>query len=255
MPPGPKKDAQHRSQPGSSDPAPNPPGARGPRRGRWGLGWGVLGPGLHVCVTSPMVPMPACPSVFTEGLSCPGHPTRVRFPQSLMPQTNQEPITRAPQTLLSGTQPWGWRLQHWGPRLGPHCSHPQPRNAPSRRGNTRPALTSPGAELPALPWWSRPHAQRIQFSSPCRFLGGPGMFSRTSCAPRDLLRTTPLSFTAVCILLTLDWFLRGDDHWALRPTAPGTRPPEPRVPISVPGRNARMQTASPPKTPRAGDSV
>lgn len=52
--------------------------------------------------------------------------------------------------------------------------------------------------------------ERIQFSSPCRFLGGPGMFSRTSWASWDLFRTTPLSFTAVCILRTFDWFLRGE---------------------------------------------
>lgn len=33
------------------------------------------------------------------------------------------------------------------------------------------------------------------------------MFSRTSWASWDLARTTPFSFTAVCILLTLDWSL------------------------------------------------
>lgn len=33
------------------------------------------------------------------------------------------------------------------------------------------------------------------------------MFRRTSWASCDLSRTTPLSLTAVCILLTLDWFL------------------------------------------------
>lgn len=52
--------------------------------------------------------------------------------------------------------------------------------------------------------------KRIQFSSPCRFLGGPGMLSRTSWASWDLFRTTPLSFTAVCILRTFDWFLWGN---------------------------------------------
>lgn len=31
---------------------------------------------------------------------------------------------------------------------------------------------------------------------------------RTSWASCDLLRTTSLSFTAVCIRLTLDWFLQ-----------------------------------------------
>lgn len=80
--------------------------------------------------------------------------------------------------------------------------------------------------------------ERIQFSSPCRFLGGPGMFSRTSCAPWDLLRTTPFSFTAVCILLTLDWFLRGEDHLAIHP--------QPCVPGSVPDRHTRILMVSPP---------
>lgn len=49
--------------------------------------------------------------------------------------------------------------------------------------------------------------ERIQFSSPPWFLGGPGMFSSTSWAPWDLLTTTSFSFTAVCILLTLVWSL------------------------------------------------
>lgn len=95
------------------------------------------------------------------------------------------------------------------------------------QGNTRKAsqgaLRAPGPHhlLPA------PRActqERIQFSSPCRFLGGPGMFSRTSWASWDLFRTTPFSFTAVCILLTLDWFLqRGDGHSASQPVTLGTR--------------------------------
>lgn len=49
--------------------------------------------------------------------------------------------------------------------------------------------------------------ERIQFSSPPLFLGGPGMFSSTSCAPWDFLTTTSFSLTAVCILLTLVWSL------------------------------------------------
>lgn len=48
---------------------------------------------------------------------------------------------------------------------------------------------------------------RIQFSSPFRLRGGPGMFSRTSLASWDFFTITSLSLTAVCILLTLDWFL------------------------------------------------
>lgn len=49
--------------------------------------------------------------------------------------------------------------------------------------------------------------KRIQFSSPVRFLGGPGMFRRTSLASWDFLMMTPFSFRAVCMRLTLDWFL------------------------------------------------
>lgn len=49
--------------------------------------------------------------------------------------------------------------------------------------------------------------RRIQFSSPFRLRGGPGMFSRTSLASCDFFTITSLSFTAVCILRTLDWFL------------------------------------------------
>lgn len=48
---------------------------------------------------------------------------------------------------------------------------------------------------------------RIQFSSPPLFFGGPGMLSRTSWAPWDLLTTTSFNFTAVCIRRTFDWFL------------------------------------------------
>lgn len=46
--------------------------------------------------------------------------------------------------------------------------------------------------------------RRIQFSSPFLFFGGPGMLSRTSCELWDFLNTTSFSFTAVCILRTLD---------------------------------------------------
>lgn len=55
-------------------------------------------------------------------------------------------------------------------------------------------------------------AGRIQFSSPFRLRGGPGMFSRTSLASWDFFTITSLSFTAVCILRTLDWFLGGTAH-------------------------------------------
>lgn len=37
-------------------------------------------------------------------------------------------------------------------------------------------------------------------------LGRTGMFSRISWSSWDLLRMMLLSFTAVCILLTFDWF-------------------------------------------------
>lgn len=57
-------------------------------------------------------------------------------------------------------------------------------------------------------------AGRIQFSSPFRLRGGPGMFSRTSLASWDFFTITSLSFTAVCILLTLDWFLGRRHTWA-----------------------------------------
>lgn len=51
--------------------------------------------------------------------------------------------------------------------------------------------------------------QWIQFSSPSRFLGGPGMLSSTNRASWDLLTITSFSFTAVCIRRTLDWSLEG----------------------------------------------
>ena len=51
-------------------------------------------------------------------------------------------------------------------------------------------------------------SERIQCSLPPIFFGGPGMLSSTSWDPWDLLTTTSFSLTAVCILRTLDWFLR-----------------------------------------------
>lgn len=52
---------------------------------------------------------------------------------------------------------------------------------------------------------------KIQFSSPLLFLGGPGMLSRTSLASWDFLMMTSLSLRAVCMRLTLDWFLKTMD--------------------------------------------
>lgn len=49
---------------------------------------------------------------------------------------------------------------------------------------------------------------RIQFSSPLRLRGGPGMLSKTSLASWDFLTMTSFSRTAVCMRRTLDWFLR-----------------------------------------------
>ena len=40
-----------------------------------------------------------------------------------------------------------------------------------------------------------------------RFLGGPGMLSRTSLASLDFFMMTSLSRSAVCMRLTFDWFL------------------------------------------------
>lgn len=54
---------------------------------------------------------------------------------------------------------------------------------------------------------------RIQFSSPFRLRGGPGMLSRTSLAFWDFFTITSLSFTAVCILRTFDWFLGRQHTW------------------------------------------
>lgn len=65
--------------------------------------------------------------------------------------------------------------------------------APPQRNYTRPFLWS---------YW-----QRIQFSSPSVFRGGPGMLSSTNRASWDLLTITSFSFTAVCIRRTLDWSL------------------------------------------------
>ena len=55
-----------------------------------------------------------------------------------------------------------------------------------------------------------PSGRRIQFSSPVRFLGGPGMLRRTSLASEDFLMMTSFSRSAVCMRRTLDWFL-GED--------------------------------------------
>lgn len=49
---------------------------------------------------------------------------------------------------------------------------------------------------------------RIQFSSPARFLGAPGMLRRTSLASEDFFRMTSFSRRAVCMRRTLDWFLK-----------------------------------------------
>ncbi len=42
---------------------------------------------------------------------------------------------------------------------------------------------------------------------PTRFLGGPGMLSRTSFASLDFFMMTSLSRIAVCMRLTSVWFL------------------------------------------------
>lgn len=59
----------------------------------------------------------------------------------------------------------------------------------------------------SLSAFSLSYKERIQFSSPSEFLGGPGMLSSTSLASWDLLTMTSLSLTAVCIRLTLEWSL------------------------------------------------
>lgn len=59
-----------------------------------------------------------------------------------------------------------------------------------------------------LPTHCQPLQQRIQFSSPSLFLGGPGMFSSTRRASWERVTMTSLSFTAVCIRRTLDWSLQ-----------------------------------------------
>lgn len=68
-----------------------------------------------------------------------------------------------------------------------------PPPSPPQKNYTRPFL-----------WW---YWQRIQFSSPSVFRGGPGMLSSTNRASWDLLTITSFSFTAVCIRRTLDWSL------------------------------------------------
>ena len=97
------------------------------------------------------------------------------------------------------------------PTPGASAEQGVPRRDPPHR-DTRPT----GTPAPQGQHW-----RRIQFSSPCRFLGGPGMFSRTSWASCDLSRTTPLSRTAVCILLTLDWFLGRETVTQLLQPRPG----------------------------------
>lgn len=62
----------------------------------------------------------------------------------------------------------------------------------------------PDVHLPRPPNFK----SRIQFSSPLRLRGGPGMLSKTSLASRDFFTMTSFSRTAVCMRRTLDWFLR-----------------------------------------------
>lgn len=59
--------------------------------------------------------------------------------------------------------------------------------------------------------------QRIQFSSPSWFRGGPGIFSSTNRASCDLFTMTSFSFTAVCIRRTLDWSLFRRSRGKLQP--------------------------------------
>lgn len=56
------------------------------------------------------------------------------------------------------------------------------------------------------------HRQKIQFSFPSALRGGPGMLRSTNRASWDLLTITSFSFTAVCILRTLDWSLWSSKH-------------------------------------------
>lgn len=73
-------------------------------------------------------------------------------------------------------------------------------------------LATPGANSLTAhypPPYRLPLHRRIQFSSPSLFLGGPGMFSRTSRASWERVTMTSLSFTAVCMRRTLDWSLQG----------------------------------------------
>lgn len=74
-----------------------------------------------------------------------------------------------------------------------------------RLSSSNPGLQprSPDVHLP-LP---RNCKYRIQFSSPLRLRGGPGMLSKTSLASRDFFTMTSFSRTAVCMRRTLDWFL------------------------------------------------
>lgn len=79
-----------------------------------------------------------------------------------------------------------------------------------------PRVNIPCANLYVLfplpnPWNKKPAVQfkhqRIQFSLPTRFLGGPGMLSRTSFASLDFLVMTSLSRNAVCMRRKSVWFL------------------------------------------------
>lgn len=63
------------------------------------------------------------------------------------------------------------------------------------------------ADLTTLSNGSSTETNRIQFSLPMRFLGGPGMLSRTSLASLDFFMMTSLSRNAVCMRRTSIWLL------------------------------------------------
>lgn len=107
------------------------------------------------------------------------------------------------------------------------CSVRTSRNSMSESWSRRqPASSLSPRPCPRILSWSfhprledshgrrRPHPSfpslksRIQFSSPLRLRGGPGMLSNTSLASRDLFTMTSFSRTAVCMRRTLDWFLQ-----------------------------------------------
>lgn len=79
-------------------------------------------------------------------------------------------------------------------------SSPEEGKLPSS-GSPQPLASPPDCP----PRWLSP--TRIQFSSPLRFRGGPGMLSSTSFASCDFRTMASFSRTAVCIRRTLDWFL------------------------------------------------